>query len=64
MALGLLSTSNPQLNVLDMLSKLSHDTDAEVSHNAIFGLGLVGAGTMWLDTSSVACWIEWSTVVS
>ena len=41
---GLLSTSNSQLNVLDMLNKLCYDTDAEVSHNAIFGLGLVRAG--------------------
>jgi 26S proteasome regulatory subunit N1 len=45
LALGLISASNPQLSVLDTLSKLSHDTDAEVAHNAIFSLGLVGAGT-------------------
>ena len=32
---------NPQLPILDTLSKFSHDTDAEVTHNAIFGLGLI-----------------------
>merc|ERR1712142_1250457 len=31
--------------ILDTLSKFSHDADAEVAHNAIFGLGLIGAGT-------------------
>ena len=45
LALGLLSVSNPQLNILDTLSKFSHDADPEVAHNAIFGLGLIGAGT-------------------
>merc|ERR1719318_135002 len=29
----------------ETLSKFSHDTDPEVAHNAIFGLGLLGAGT-------------------
>eukprot|EP00118_Oscarella_pearsei_P002780 m.11543 g.11543 ORF g.11543 m.11543 type:complete len:911 (+) comp23495_c0_seq1:476-3208(+) len=45
LALGLLSASNPQLPVLDTLSKLSHDTDAEVAYNAILAMGLVGGGT-------------------
>lgn len=27
------------------MSKFSHDSDAEVAHNAIFAMGLVGAGT-------------------
>ena len=31
LALGLISVSNPQLNILDTLSKFSHDADAEVS---------------------------------
>eukprot|EP00047_Mylnosiga_fluctuans_P003079 m.227386 g.227386 ORF g.227386 m.227386 type:complete len:912 (+) comp11577_c0_seq1:124-2859(+) len=44
-ALGLLYVSNPQLNVLDILSKLSHDSDAEVAHAAIIAMGLVSAGT-------------------
>jgi 26S proteasome regulatory subunit N1 len=44
-ALGLLSTSNPQLPVLDTLSKLSHDQDQEVSQNACLAMGFVGAGT-------------------
>jgi 26S proteasome regulatory subunit N1 len=45
LALALVSISNPQMTILDTLSKFSHDTDAEVAHNAIFGLGLLGAGT-------------------
>lgn len=43
--LGLLCASNPVLTVLDTLSKLSHDSDAEVAYAAIFAMGLVGAGT-------------------
>lgn len=44
LALALLSASNPQLPITDTLSKLSHDSDAEVAHNAIFSMGIVGAG--------------------
>lgn len=45
LALGLVSLSNPKLNILDTLSKFSHDSDPEVSYNSIFAMGLVGAGT-------------------
>ncbi|KAG0708026.1 armadillo-type protein [Suillus ampliporus] len=45
LALGLISASNPQLPVLDTLSKYSHDHDLAVALNAIFAMGLVGAGT-------------------
>jgi len=45
LALGLLSVSNPQLSIMDTLSKLSHDNDVELSQNAIFALGMIGAGT-------------------
>jgi len=45
LALGLISASNPQLNILDTLSKYSHDNDLAVALNAIFAMGLVGAGT-------------------
>ena len=45
LALGLLCASNPVVNLLDLLSKYSHDNDAEVSQNAIFAMGLIGAGT-------------------
>jgi len=44
-ALGILNISNPRINVMDTLSKLSHDSDEEVALGAIFGLGLLGAGT-------------------
>jgi 26S proteasome regulatory subunit N1 len=45
LALALVSASNPKLQVLDVLSKFSHDSDAEVAHNAILAMGIVGAGT-------------------
>eukprot|EP01027_Heterolobosea_sp_BB2_P017777 GEZU01025151.1.p1 GENE.GEZU01025151.1~~GEZU01025151.1.p1 ORF type:complete len:915 (-),score=306.66 GEZU01025151.1:111-2855(-) len=45
LALGLINISNPKMTVMDTLSKLSHDTDAEVSQAAILALGLIGAGT-------------------
>ena len=48
LALAILSASNPQLSIIDTLSKLSHDNDAEVSHNSIFAMGIVGAGQLTL----------------
>jgi len=45
LSIALLSISNPQLSVIDVLNKYSHDLDEEVAHNAIFSMGLVGAGT-------------------
>lgn len=45
LALGLSFLSNPDLSVLDVLNKYSHDNDSDVANNAIFALGLVGAGT-------------------
>ncbi|KAK6191705.1 hypothetical protein SNE40_003321 [Patella caerulea] len=45
LALALISVSNPKLQILDTLSKFSHDSDPEVSHNAIIAMGIVGAGT-------------------
>lgn len=48
LALAILSASNPQLSIVDTLSKLSHDNDAEVSHNSIFAMGIVGAGQYYI----------------
>ncbi|TIB78225.1 26S proteasome regulatory complex, non-ATPase subcomplex, Rpn1 subunit [Wallemia mellicola] len=45
LALGLISASNPQMHLLDSLSKYSHDNDLAVAFNAIFAMGLVGAGS-------------------
>ncbi|PSS16431.1 26S proteasome non-ATPase regulatory subunit 2 A like [Actinidia chinensis var. chinensis] len=45
LALGLLCISNPKVNVMDTLSRLSHDTDTEVAMGAVISLGLIGAGT-------------------
>ncbi|KAK0629713.1 armadillo-type protein [Bombardia bombarda] len=45
LAMGLISPSNPQMKVYDTLSRYSHDNDNEVALNAIFAMGLLGAGT-------------------
>ncbi|KAL6529590.1 26S proteasome non-ATPase regulatory subunit 2 A [Orobanche gracilis] len=45
LALGLLCISNPKVNVMDTLSRLSHDADSEVAMAATISLGLIGAGT-------------------
>lgn len=45
LAMGLISPSNPQMKVYDTLSRYSHDTDIDVAVNAIFSMGLLGAGT-------------------
>nr|CAH8830327.1 unnamed protein product [Trichobilharzia regenti] len=45
LALALCYVSNPQLKVLDTLSKFSHDSDAELAYNSILAMGIVGAGT-------------------
>jgi 26S proteasome regulatory subunit N1 len=44
-AYALLCVSDPRAAVVDTLSKLSHDTDEQVSQNAVLALGFVGAGT-------------------
>ena len=44
-ALATLSLSNAKINVMDLLYKMSYDTDTEVAYRAIICLGLVGAGT-------------------
>ncbi|ETE59186.1 26S proteasome non-ATPase regulatory subunit 2 [Ophiophagus hannah] len=52
LALALISVSNPRLNILDTLSKFSHDADPEVSYNSIFAMGMglthLGKGTLTL----------------
>ncbi|KAL2221836.1 26S proteasome regulatory subunit Rpn-1 [Thermoascus aurantiacus ATCC 26904] len=45
LAMGLVSPSNPRMNVYDTLSRYSHDNDNDVAINAIFAMGLLGAGT-------------------
>jgi 26S proteasome regulatory subunit N1 len=45
LAMGLVSPSNPQMKVYDTLSRYSHDNDIDVAINAIFAMGLLGAGT-------------------
>ncbi|QIW99081.1 hypothetical protein AMS68_004599 [Peltaster fructicola] len=45
LAMGLISPSNPQMKVYDTLSRYSHDNDIDVATNAIFAMGVLGAGT-------------------
>ncbi|CDK26628.1 unnamed protein product [Kuraishia capsulata CBS 1993] len=45
LAMGLVSAANPQMKVFDTLSRYSHDSDLDVAYNAIFSMGIVGAGT-------------------
>ncbi|KAK4874499.1 hypothetical protein RN001_013859 [Aquatica leii] len=45
LAVALISVSRPHLPVIDVLTKYAHDADEDVSCNAIFCLGIVGAGT-------------------
>ncbi len=40
LAMALLNVSNPTLGAMDALSRLSHDTDAEVAQNAVMALGV------------------------
>jgi 26S proteasome regulatory subunit N1 len=45
LAIGLLRISNPEVTILDLLTKLSYDTDVNVSMSSILALGLIAAGT-------------------
>lgn len=45
LAMGLVSVSNPEMNVYETLSRYSHDQDLDVAYTAIFSMGVVGAGT-------------------
>ena len=39
LAVAVLNVSNPQMGPMDMLSRLSHDSDEAVAQNAILALG-------------------------
>jgi len=45
LALGLAFVSDPRLEVVDILSKLSHDGDSEIAAGAILAMGFTAAGT-------------------
>ncbi|KAI1703164.1 26S proteasome non-ATPase regulatory subunit 2 [Ditylenchus destructor] len=45
LAMALISPSNPQMDIMEILAKYAHDSDAETARNAIFALGIVGSGT-------------------
>lgn len=45
LAIALLNVSSPDIYPMDILSRLSHDSDAAVAKNAVLALGMIGAGT-------------------
>lgn len=45
LAIALLNISSPKIAPMDLLLKLAHDPDVELSYRAILCLGLLGAGT-------------------
>lgn len=45
LAMGVLNISKSDFAVIDQLSRMSHDPDAEMSQNAILAMGLTSAGT-------------------
>lgn len=45
LGISLLSVSHPQVNIIESLSRMSHDTDIDVAINAIYAMGLIGSGT-------------------
>lgn len=45
LAIGLLRISHPEVSTMDLLTKLSYDSDKQVSKSSILALGLIGAGT-------------------
>lgn len=45
LAISLLYVSHPDYSIVEQLSRMSHDVDVELAQNAIFGLGLISAGT-------------------
>ncbi|XP_028062861.1 26S proteasome non-ATPase regulatory subunit 2 homolog A-like [Camellia sinensis] len=55
LALGLLCISNPKVNVMDTLDRLSHDTDTEVAMAGVISLGLIGAGTNNARIAGMLC---------
>lgn len=45
LAIAVLNLSNPKITVSDILTKLAYESNKEVATNAIFGIGLISAGT-------------------
>eukprot|EP01156_Anaeramoeba_ignava_P001963 Anaeramoba_ignava/a217208_301.p1 GENE.a217208_301~~a217208_301.p1 ORF type:complete len:916 (+),score=284.33 a217208_301:268-2748(+) len=45
LAMGLLYSSNPKIEVIETLSRLTHDSNPDIAYSAILALGIVGAGT-------------------
>lgn len=58
LGLAILNVSNPDIYPMDILSRLSHDSDTEVARNAILALGILGAGhTLPIPLSHSFFWL-------
>lgn len=53
MALAMTSVSRIHLPTIDVMTKYAHDSDDQVSCNAILCLGIVGAGTNYARLSAI-----------
>ncbi len=51
LSMALLHLSNPNIEVTDILTRLSYESNQEVATNAIFSIGLISSGT---NNASVA----------
>lgn len=60
LALALISLSNPQNQLISLLSKLTRDSDEVTAMNAVIALGLIGAGT---NNSRIAQLLQQQAVV-
>lgn len=45
LAIAALNISRPEISPMDILGRLSHDSDVDVARNSILALGILGAGT-------------------
>ena len=68
LAVALMHVSNPDVQALDALSRLSHDADPDVAANAVLALGATRrrpsrAALAWLLPASTSCWAVFKTPV-
>lgn len=68
LTVALLNVSNPNLNAVDTLSRLSHDTDIQVAQNAVLALGkshCLKSFTVRLSKGACvcACCVKYTTAV-
>lgn len=62
LTVALLNVSNPNLNAVDTLSRLSHDTDIQVAQNAVLALGKHTFYLTFLHWESQQSWSDASSM--